>query len=525
MPSTRAAALLVLSLCACGTRAAPGTGDGGGLLPDGGNRRVQYFPQSFEKDFDLLFMIDTSMSEQSQKNLVDNFPGFTRALRSSKLGPAAAGATCTAQDPSGCQIPNLRIGVVSSDLGAGNYSFETCETPGGDRGILRTGPGKLAPTGCPTAKDPWISYNSGTTNVKGDSTDPVKQLEEAFACTAYLGSGGCGFEHQLESVNRALDGCAYTNNAACKVNPGFIRQDALLVIVLLTDEDDCSARRTDLFDPSQQGLSDPLGPLASFRCTEFGIVCAEKLRSPGIKHGCVPGLDWLYTVDRYIDGLRSLKPPGRVTFFAIAGPPEPVEVGLDGVNPTLKHSCSSVVGAGDPAIRIAAVAKGFGGNGHFNEGVDAAGKTVETNVCATDYSPALRRLAQLMLGSIAIGDGSTCLSAPPLTASGAVVMPSCLDRADCIVDEMVHSYNKGPIPRCLAELFDPALKQNECGASCPCWRLLASNECVPSRDGSPYGFQVMRAADAAAGSVAVVRCASASASWGSAAFAALPQCQ
>jgi hypothetical protein len=340
--------------------------------PDLGRKRDQAQPPNPPptNDVDILFMIDNSNSmEQMQKNLRDNFPNLIGALRSPKTN----------------KLPNLRIGVISPDLGAGSFSFETCETPGGDGGRLHNTPGKLSLPGCPTPSDKWISYTESggvvTTNVQGaTSTDPEEQVKQAFSCIAYLGPGGCGFEQPLEATRLALSGA----------NPGFLRTGSILVVVLITNEDDCSARKPDLFDPSQQGLNDPLGPLASFRCTEFGLVCAEKLRQVGSKTNCVPGLDYLHYVSDYVSFFQGLRPQGNLLVAAIAAPPAPVEVGLDGQNPTLKHSCSSVAGSGDPAIRIKAVTDGLGPyNGLFNAGVTGA-----VDICSTDYSPALQKIGQ-----------------------------------------------------------------------------------------------------------------------------------
>jgi hypothetical protein len=494
--------------------------------------------ETVEKDVDLLFMVDNSNSMiPRQQTLAKNFPRFIEALRSPKLGPVAPGAVCTEADRSGCKIPNVRIGVISSDLGAGNFSFETCETPGGDRGRLRTGPGKLATPGCPTPKDPWIMYtddnNVAVTNIQGgDSTDPVQQVKDAFSCVAQLGDGGCGFEHQLESVRRALAGCESAGDAACKTNPGFIRKDAYLAVVWLTDEDDCSARRTEMFDPSQQGLNDPLGPLQSFRCTEFGLVCSEKLRQPGVKHNCAPGLDWLYSVDTYADFFRSLKPDGRLMLFAIAAPTEPVEVGLDNGAPTLKASCNGLAGPGYPAIRLATVVRSFGKDGHFNEGL-VGDQKVDVNICAEDYSPALQLIGQKIVAKI----GPQCITSPPLTKSGTLACSaadsigpgvtckaSCLERVDCVVEEQIGSALPVALAKCPAELFDPKVPQSGCGASCPCWRVVPS-QCKPGADGSPYAIQIMRPGEPPKGAVSIAQCATALAPWGSADLAALPQCQ
>src|SRR5206468_1785318 len=73
-------------------------------------------------------------------------------------------------------------------------------------------------------------------------TDPVTFARE-FRCTAGLYLDGCGLEQQLEAVYRALvyhDASDRADNA--DPNAGFLRDDALLAIVLLTDEEDGSVQ-------------------------------------------------------------------------------------------------------------------------------------------------------------------------------------------------------------------------------------------------------------------------------------------
>jgi hypothetical protein len=317
---------------------------------------------------DILFMVDNSNSmEQEQKNLADNFRKMLDGLEING------------------QLPDLRIGVISSDLGAGNYGLPSCEMAGGDGGKLQTKP-RVA--GCIRPTEPWISYSHGVTNIPGATGDPEVQLATAFACIAELGAGGCAFENQLESARRALD-------PALQVNPGFIRSGALLAVVFVTDEDDCSAQNTQLYDPAQQGLTDPLGPLTSFRCTAFGLVCDQSdLRAAGPKTHCKPGLDWLYKVEDYSTFFQGLKPAGRVIVAAIAGPTEPFEVGVEGQNPVLKPTCQGINGGAVPAIRIKSVIDSLGSNGLFNKGIDDQGHPVDVNICATDFGLSMRALAQ-----------------------------------------------------------------------------------------------------------------------------------
>src|SRR5205814_6970206 len=85
----------------------------------------------------------------------------------------------------------------------------------------------------------------------------------------------CGFEHQIASPARALGAnLGGWKGGSPMENNGFLRDEAFLAVILLTDEDDCSAPvDSDLFDTKQNSLSDPYGPLASFRCNEFGHLC------------------------------------------------------------------------------------------------------------------------------------------------------------------------------------------------------------------------------------------------------------
>jgi hypothetical protein len=47
--------------------------------------------------------------------------------------------------------------------------------------------------------------------------------------------------------------------------------------VIIADEDDCSVRDPALLGPDSQQL----GPLQSFRCTQFGVVCDPDDLFPG----------------------------------------------------------------------------------------------------------------------------------------------------------------------------------------------------------------------------------------------------
>jgi hypothetical protein len=77
---------------------------------------VAYYPQAVEKDLDVLLVLDTSPAMAPQVDtLARSLPKMVEALRSKKIDN---------------QIPNVHIGVISADLGAGSYSAFGCK-PGG----------------------------------------------------------------------------------------------------------------------------------------------------------------------------------------------------------------------------------------------------------------------------------------------------------------------------------------------------------------------------------------------------------
>jgi hypothetical protein len=360
--------------------------------------------------------------------------------------------------------------------------------------------------------DDYISYIDGQTNVESAIQDPITQVKEAFSCIANLGTQGCGFEHTLEAARRAL---------APGRNKGFLRPDALLAVVFITDEDDCSAQRSQLFDPTQQTVADPLGPLTSFRCFEFGISCDIDNRDVvGPRHGCKPSGDWLHAVEDYVQFFRDLKPEGRIIMSAIAGPPDNVAVGKDGAKPTLQPSCQSGLGQAAPAIRLERVVSAFGANGHFS------------SICAGDFGPALQRLGERILGNI-----DQCLDSLPLTKDGELACgagvplgpgqtceQSCLDRADCVVTQ-TRGYgteeDRELIPRCPAELFRSA-SSTGCGSTCPCWRLIPKGSCS---SGPGLALDILRAGDPPRGAIAQLSCQTSLHAVGSEALGELPVCR
>jgi hypothetical protein len=82
---------------------------------------------------------------------------------------------------------------------------------------------------------PWIERIDGQTNLP-----PEVSMTEALRCFAPMGIAGCGYEEQLESVYKAVA----RSQDASESQYDFIRSDAMLAIVLVSDEADGSFNRS-----------------------------------------------------------------------------------------------------------------------------------------------------------------------------------------------------------------------------------------------------------------------------------------
>jgi hypothetical protein len=280
---------------------------------------------------DVLFVVDNSASmAEEQVSLAAGLPTFIAALET------AAGGR-----------PDLHLGVISSDVGIGPFQLMGCNA-NGDNGLLLGNAG-----GCPGVAEPFLIDSPDGAGGRTINY-PEGQLAETFGCMVQLGTLGCGFEQTLESLDRALTPGS---------NPGFIRSDALLAIVILSDEDDCSASDTAMFDTSQTTLDSTLGPLSSYRCFEFGVECSPDSRTQvGARSDCQvrSASPYMPTSDEYAASLLSLKPASEIITAVIAGPTAPVAVGINDLgNPELEPSCSSASGEAVPALRLHAFVSAF----------------------------------------------------------------------------------------------------------------------------------------------------------------------
>ena len=414
-------------------------------------------------NLDVLFMIDNSSSMNvMQQKLASQIPGFITALQNL---------------PSG--LPNIHIAVVSSDMGApGDATASLQCSEFGDNGQFRlgaaTGVSGLdagATGGAPGGDDAGApgcagaSLNGGATyisNVDGVA-NYTGDLSALLSCMTALGDNGCGFEHQLASISRALGA---DGSPAPSSNAGFLRPDAQLAIIVLSNEDDCSAPPDTVLyslNGGLQNISNPLGPIANYRCNEFGHLCVDSA-APGSTCLTEPppqpptdaqltasgptldlvdcesndNLGLVTSVSSFVSGIRALKadPDNQIVVGAIVAPPTPYTVAWvpeqNGQNtlpgelwPQVEHSCGPAAGDdvnpratqpttddsfGDPAVRIAQWVQAFGTNG------------VMSSICDGSYAGAFGAIASKIGAQIPGGGGSLSGSDG---AGGAAMPPIC----------------------------------------------------------------------------------------------------
>jgi hypothetical protein len=420
------AGLIGLGVCglACGESRIIAVDDGGGSVRGaGGNSGVvggwQILPNLGSRKVDLLFMVDNSASMAPlQAKLIAGFPSLLNALQTLPDGP-----------------PDLHIAVISSNTGPGKFDLtdRNCSYLG-DAGRFQFQPRGACTTSPFLPGQTFIQIANGVPSYLGSLTD-------AFSCIAALGEQGCGFEGQLKSVRWALDPLNGPDE-----NQGFLRTDATLAVVLVTNEDDCSLPDdSDLVDPTTSG-SDLYGPLTSFRCNEFGHLCVinGRLAPPPRAAAqnlvsCMSNETPTGKLNKVADEVRFLKSlksdPNQIFVAAITGPTTPYSIQtIQQGYPMMEHSCQLNAGEyADPAVRIQQWVNSFGANG------------LSASICADSMAPALQSIGQAIGSRVA----TTCVTGPFPYAylstqpdcrladrllgdngfNGAQLVPNCLDSA------------------------------------------------------------------------------------------------
>jgi hypothetical protein len=177
---------------------------------------------------DIVFVIDDSGSmAEEQSNLAQNFPRFAEVLENHRTESG--------------QLLDYRVAITTTGRDV-RYRVPFSSTPiqeRGDNGAFRTRCGMTRP---------WIERGDGN-------------LASAFPCAAQVGTEGPSYEMPLLMTEWALK-----ERVADGTQAGFLRDDALLAVVMLTDEDDCSRADNDFTVPlfGSACADSDLIPVASF---------------------------------------------------------------------------------------------------------------------------------------------------------------------------------------------------------------------------------------------------------------------
>ncbi len=338
------------------------------LVPDQHGVEKKEIPVTINRDLDLLFLIDKSPTmTDEQAGLTASFPRFIQVLRQIDGG-----------------LPNLHLGVISQDIGAGGMTVGGNCSGNGDNGNLLATP-RLP--GCTPPNGNFISDLEGVDG-GGRIMNYAGSLEETFSCIATLGPNGCGFEQHLGSLKKALIG-----NPG---NAGFLRPDALLAIVIISDEDDCSAANPRIYDQSE-ALVGELGPFADFRCFEWGWECDEgtMARGPGQYTNCRPRTSspYLFHPDAFVEDIKRLKSdPKKIIVATLVGPrpqdlvpAQQTAVTVNASNtPVVSPSCVNGGQNAFPMPRLHHFAQAFPERNVFH------------SLCNNDLSAGLVRVAELI---------------------------------------------------------------------------------------------------------------------------------
>lgn len=350
---------------------------------------------------DVLFVVDNSSSlAEEQAALREALPVWLERLSS--------GDSDGDGERDFAPLRSVQFGVLTGDMGSGGFAASLCPLAnGGEDGLLRT---IAAGDGCRASYPPFSFFSP---------TDGTEQIVADLSCLGTVGTAGCSFQQPLEASLKALlpwsseftyaDG-SRSGGHGDRPHMGFVEPDAIFGIVILTDQDDCSAADLELFDETSPTYP---GELA-LRCTQH------------------PGA--LFPVQRYVSGFQSadrgfdgdLDLNDIVVSLAV-GVPEDLALSYDSaldfdillaqpsmqqvVRPTdptrLESSCTGPGGDATPPRRLVE----FG-----RELVRDGGHVGVTSVCSTDLSPAFDPIFSRLEG----GSVGRCLDDVAVSSAGLV---------------------------------------------------------------------------------------------------------
>jgi len=335
--------------------------DAGPVILDGGGEALVV---------DRLFVVDNSGSmAEEQRALAAQFPRMVRMLVTGDLDEDGGAEF----EP----VTDLRVGVITTELPTGAVPVGGCEidTAEGDDGVLRTVPEWRA-RDCTRTYPPFLGFRPGAA---------VERFVRDFACVATVGTEGCGFEQPLDAALKALTPSTSSVRFPIGVGQGdgpnadFAREGSVLAVIVVTDEDDCSAADLELFDVESERYP-PVDVRGGLRCFRYP--------------------EALQPLSRYAEGFAQLRPddPDGFVFAAITGVPPDLVADPDAIDydalladprmqeeidpdhPERLRPACDVPGTGFalPARRVVEVVRSLGDNG------------IVQSICDDSFTEALR---------------------------------------------------------------------------------------------------------------------------------------
>ena len=233
------------------------------------------------KNVDFLFLVDASPSMVDEQQLLIESSAQWISTIQAEL-PAAAS--------------NYRAMVVDLDDRWGHPSCDNCVNgcfyqDGSFEFDVPDYPCGYEPTACDTNLGAGVVFPAGSDASNMDCGFPEGRrwlqaddpgVNESFACAAQVGASGSGDEQVARALRRSLDD---TFQGAGGCNEGFLRDDAILVVVIVTDEDEGDFVNDQLFVEEfgpmlQQELYDKKGG------DENGVVVVGLINDYGFEGVC-----------------------------------------------------------------------------------------------------------------------------------------------------------------------------------------------------------------------------------------------
>ncbi len=220
-----------------GTASEPSMSDGTGVKFDAGDGGVTAAGEGGTgegcKKVDFVFIVDNSGSmSDEQAHLAASFPAFITAIQQTV-------------------VSEYRIMAVDTDAGGGGGCSQTIFGPNDCNEWCETQCSAGCDCSCNGAACPSLTSGCdeqlGAGKVLGGSGDPCgvvggnrwldetqPELSGTFQCVATVGTVGDGNERPMAALIAAIT----TENQTDQCNAGFLRDDALLVVTVITDEED-----------------------------------------------------------------------------------------------------------------------------------------------------------------------------------------------------------------------------------------------------------------------------------------------